>query len=209
MTFEHACFISFPNDAGNATTFAQCFFEELQGHLAPYDKDLSIFKWDCREDRRRGDAWATWIGRELCRSAMMVAICPPAYFNSSEGCVSEFDGMENLAASRSEMLACCVGDMDWIIGVRLKEKAELPRLKPDYGVIDFFECASTPKDVRRLKRNRQKVEQLADRIWRHWQSIDRHANRVALENAQLCKQFLLSRVDMTKPDAFPQLGAAR
>lgn len=79
MPFEHACFLSFPCDAGHASTFAQNFYVELQKHIAVYGKnELPIFKFDQCEERRRGDDWALWIQRELCHSAMMVAVCAPA-----------------------------------------------------------------------------------------------------------------------------------
>lgn len=105
MPFEHACFISFSRGSGKDSQFADEFFNEFVQHLLVYDKNLSVFKFDRCEDRRRGDAWDLWIQRELCHSAMMIAVCAPNYFNGSPGCVSEFKGMEVLITSRSTALS--------------------------------------------------------------------------------------------------------
>jgi hypothetical protein len=104
MALQHACFISFPRGLGKDSQFADHFFNEFKEHLAVLDKNLSVFKYDRCEDRRRGDAWDLWIQRELCDSAMMIAICAPNYFNGSAGCISEFKGMEALIAKRTNAL---------------------------------------------------------------------------------------------------------
>src|SRR6185295_14367224 len=104
MPIEHACFISFPKGVGKDSQFANHFYDELREHLAVLDKHLSVFKYDRCEDRRKGDAWNLWIQRELCDSAMMIAVCAPNYFNGSPACVSEFKGMQALIARRTEVL---------------------------------------------------------------------------------------------------------
>ena len=204
--FEHACFISFPNEAGHATVFANAFYDELQDQIAVYDKHLSIFKWDRCEERRKGDDWTLWIQRELCHSAMMISVCPPTYFNGSEGCVSEFDGMERLLAQRAQVLAGA--PLEWIIGLRLKEGIPLPKLNP-HPVVDFFSCCDSPQEVRRVRAKRQEVGKLADRIWKHWDHLNSHPNNGALQAADLCGSFGFRRVSLAASDPFPHAGGAK
>ena len=117
MALEHACFISFPRGPGKDSQFAEHFYVEFTQQLAALDKTLSVFKFDRCEDRRKGDDWTLWIQRELCQSAMMIAVCAPNYFNGSPACVSEFRGMETLIAQRTGVLG--VPRNDWLVGLRL------------------------------------------------------------------------------------------
>jgi len=201
--FEHACFMSFPRDAGNASTFADEFYDELVEQLHVYDKHLSIFKFDKCESRRRGDDWSAWIERELCHSAMMVAVCAPAYFSGSAGCVSEFEGMELLVAQRSVPLAPLPDSSDWIVGLRLKDGYPLPRLKPQYPVLDFFDCCTDPRRVRRVMAHKRSVEKLADRIWNHWTWVSAHPHRAQLQAANICGAFKLPASALAAADSFP------
>ena len=210
MTFEHACFLSFPRDAGKASMFAQEFYCELKEHMEVYGKnELSIFKYDQREERRQGDDWTLWIQRELCLSAMMVAVCAPAYFSGSPGCVSEFDGMELLAQRRCTSLIEPGQGQDWIIGLRLKSQVPLPRLDKGYHVVDFFDCCSSPAKVRGSREHRNTVEKLADRIYQHWQWIRTHPNLAQLHQANLCAAFQLPGSAAAAADPFPHAGGVR
>ena len=145
MPLAHACFISFPRGAGKDSQFADHFFDEFTEHLAALDKTLSVFKYDRCEHRRKGDDWTLWIQRELCDSAMMIAICAPNYFNGSPACVSEFKGMETLIAQRTTAMGGLPCN-DWLLGIRLKDKFPMPALNP-YSVRDFLQIV-----VHRLKR---------------------------------------------------------
>jgi hypothetical protein len=210
MPFTHACFLSFPREAGKATLFAQEFYSELKETIAVYGKDdLPIFKYDQCEDRRMGDDWTLWIQRELCQSAMMVAVCAPVYFNGSPGCVSEFDGMELLAQKRCAELSAADKLPNWIIGLRLKSQVALPRLNKGYHVVDFFDCVEEPRNVRRKKQHRQTVEALADRIYQHWQWVKNHPNLARMHNANICASFQLPNGATTPPDEFPHAGGVR
>lgn len=207
MTFEHACFLSFARDAGKASTFAQEFYCELKEHMLVYGKkEFSVFKEDQCEDRRNGDDWTLWIQRELCHSAMMIAVCAPTYFNGSPGCVSEFDGMELLAQQRLRSLKEQDHARDWIIGLRLKEQVPLPRLNKGYHVVDFFDCCANPAQVRKTKKHRDTVEALADRIYKHWKWLNEHPNVAQLWKANLCGAFRLPGSTSTPADSFPHAG---
>ncbi len=201
--FEHACFISFSRGQGKDSQFADHFFEEFSEHLAAWNKNLSVFKYDRCEGRRRGAEWEAWIQHELCHSAMMIAICAPNYFQGSPGCVSEFRGMEQLIEQRSQVLA--TPSSDWLVGLRLKDTAAMPALAP-YNVLDFLDCFATPRSVRRRMQHRQTVEQLADRVHRHWVWLHDQNRDVMLQNANLCRVFSLPPPDEPASDAFPRLG---
>jgi hypothetical protein len=210
MSFTHACFLSFPRGAGNASKFADLFYDELKDQIAVYGKDeLSIFKYDQCEERRQGDDWTLWIQKELCHSAMMVAVCAPTFFTGSSGCVSEFDGMEELARQRCDSLSEADKKNDWIVGLRLKPDVPLPKLNAGYHVVDFYDCCASPAQVRSVNRNRKKVEALADRIYKHWQWVKHHPRLSDLQQADLCANFSLPGGQATPPDAFPHPGGVR
>jgi len=200
---EHACFISFSRGQGKDSLFANCFFDEFCEHLAALDKTLSVFKYDRCDHRQQGAAWDAWIQRELCHSAMMIAICAPNYFQGSPGCVSEFRGMEQLIVQRSRVLT--TASADWLVALRLKGNAEMPLLAP-YNVLDFLDCFATPNSVRRIKRHRQSVERLADRVHQHWVWLHEQDRHLALHNADICSAFSLPPADMPHRDTFPRLG---
>lgn len=208
MPFEHACFISFSRGSGKDSQFADQFFKEFVDHLSVYDKNLSVFKFDQCEHRRKGDAWDWWIQRELCHSAMMFAVCAPNYFNGSPGCVSEFKGMQLLITSRSTAL----GDSqcnDWLVVLRLKDTVAMPALNPSYRVVDFLDCCASPEKVRRVHKHRQTVEKLADRVYRHWEWVHDEQRKAALEAANICTTFKLPPADPAAADPFPHAGAVR
>jgi hypothetical protein len=208
MTIEHACFISFPRGTGKDSLFAKYFYEEFCQHLASIDKTLSVFKYDVDrcEARRQGDDWTLWIQRELCSSAMMMAVCAPNYFNGSPACVSEFRGMELLIQERTKVLG--MPKRDWLLGLRLKDTIPMPALNP-YDVSDFLDCGVSPEKVRRMHRYRQVVSGLADRVYAHWSWLQ-DAGRVAqLHAAGICGGFKLPPETAATPAAFPFAGGVR
>ena len=204
MSLEHACFISFPRGPGKDSKFAYQFYDEFTEHLAGLDKKLSVFKFDRCEDRRKGDAWNLWIQRELCDSAMMIAICAPNYFNGSPGCVSEFDGMEALITQRNNVLGNLPCE-EWLIGIRLKDQYPMPKLNP-YSVRDFLDCFASPEKVRRMHKYRKLVEALADTVYKHWLWLHNNGLHAKLNAANICGTFQLTESRLDSPDPFPHTG---
>lgn len=205
MSIEHACFISFPQGIGKDSQFADHFYNEFTEQLAAIDKSLSVFKYDRCEHRRKGDDWTLWIQRELCHSAMMIAICAPNYFNGSQGCISEFKGMEILITERTNALGEPVSN-NWILGLRLKDKIPMPALNP-YDVRDFLDCCASPEKVRRMHKYRKIVEELADRVYNHWCWLHREGRNTKLVAANICGKFLMPAIQPAPPDPFPHMGA--
>lgn len=206
MALEHACFISFPRGPGKDARFADFFYEEFTEQLATLDKTLSVFKYDRCEHRRQGDDWTLWIQRELCASAMMMAVCAPNYFNGSPACVSEFRGMEVLIAERTRVLGTV--RRDWLMGLRLKDKIPMPALNP-YDVRDFLDCCASPEKVRRVHRYRQVVEALAERVYAHWLWLHDGGRAAQLQAAGICGDFTLPAQAGVDPGEFPYAGGVR
>ena len=193
-----------PSGLGKDTQFANHFYDELTEQLAGLDKQLSVFKYDRCEHRRKGDDWTKWIQRELCDSAMMIAVCAPNYFNGSPACVSEFRGMEELITKRKNVLAGVPCD-DWLIGLRLKDTFRMPALDP-YPVRDFLDCFASPEKVRRMHKHRQIVEQLADKVYKHWLWLHDNGHHAKLAAANICGAFVLPVAVLDSPDDFPRSG---
>ncbi|MDT3777682.1 hypothetical protein PJI16_08950 [Nitrospira sp. MA-1] len=205
MSIEHACFISFPKGNGKDSQFANHFYNEFTEQLAAIDKNLSVFKYDRCEHRRRGDDWTLWIQRELCDSAMMIAVCAPNYFNGSQGCISEFKGMEALIIERTNALGE-LGSNNWLLGLRLKDKIPMPALN-SYDVRDFLDCCASPEKVRRTHKYRKIVEELADRVYNHWCWLHRDGRNIKLVAANICANFVMPSTQPAPPDPFPYMGA--
>ena len=208
MAIEHACFISFPRGVGNDTRFAQHFYDEFVAQLGLIDKSLSVFKFDRCEERRQGDDWSLWIQRELCSSAMMLAVCAPNYFKGSPACVSEFRGMEQLIAERNKVLGPPPKKPDWLLALRLKDSIPMPALNP-YPVRDFLDCAIAPEKVRTLLRYRRVVSELADLVYEHWSWIQDAGRGAQLHAAGICRVFRLPPEESATPAAFPFTGGVR
>lgn len=207
MAIEHACFISFPRGSGKDSQFAQHFFLEFCQHLAAFDKRLSVFKFDCCEHRRRGDDWTFWIQRELCHSAMMIAVCAPNYFNGSPACIGEFRAMEVLIHARTLALGGIIRP-DWLIGLRLKDTSPMPSLDP-YPVRDFLDCCASPEKVRRMHKYRRIVEELADTVYKHWCWLHDAGRDAQLDAAAICDTFAMPSFHPESPDSFPYAGGVR
>ena len=205
MKFEHACFISFPTGSGKDSQFADQFYFEFKEHLAVFDKNLSIFKYDRCENRRQGDTWSLWIQRELCHSASMIAVCAPNYFKGSPACVSEFRGMETLIGSRTAALGG-LKTTDWLVGLRLKDGVAMPALNP-YDVRDFLECCASPKKVRSVQKHREEVAELAKRVYNHWNWVHSEGRNQRLDQADICSAFKLPEEAAAPADSFPHVGA--
>lgn len=208
MTIEHACFISFSRGPGKDTLFARYFYEEFTQHLALIDKTRSVFKFDVErcEQRRQGDDWTKWIQRELCSSAMMMAVCAPNYFNGRPACVSEFRGMELLITERTKVLG--MPKRDWLLGLRLKDTIRMPLLDP-YDVSDFLDCGVSPEKVRNMHRYRKVVSGLADRVYEHWSWLQDAGRAAQLNAAGICGGFKLPPETSVTPAAFPFAGGVR
>lgn len=205
MSIEHACFISFPQGIGKDSQFADYFYEEFIEHLAAFNKTLSVFKFDRCEHRRKGDDWTLWIQRELCDSAMMIAVCAPNYFTGSHGCISEFRGMEALIIERTNALGDIVSN-NWLLGLRLKDKIPMPALNP-YDVCDFLDCCASPKKVRQVQKYRLIVEELAERVYNHWCWLHDDGRHNKLVTANICGKFVMPSIQPASPDPFPHMGA--
>jgi hypothetical protein len=206
MAIEHACFISFPRGPGKDSRFADLFYDEFTEQLATLDKTLSVFKYDRREERRQGDDWTLWIQRELCSSAMMMAVCAPNYFNGSPACVSEFRGMEALIVERTRVLG--TPRREWLMGLRLKDKIPMPALNP-YDVRDFLDCCASPEKVRRMHHYRQVVEALAERVYEHWHWLHTDGRVAKLQAAGICGAFKLPAQASVTAGEFPFTGGVR
>jgi hypothetical protein len=208
MAIEHACFISFPRGPGKDSLFAQYFYDEFTEHLASIDKSLSVFKFDVDkcEKRRQGDDWSLWIQRELCASAMMMAVCAPNYFNGSPACVSEFRGMEKLIDERTKVLG--LPKRDWLLGLRLKDTIPMPLLNP-YDVSDFLDCGISPEKVRRMHRYRKVVSELAERVYGHWVWLQGGGRVAQLHAAGICGAFKLPAESAVVANDFPFAGGVR
>ena len=138
---------------------------------------------------------------------MMIAVCAPNYFNGSQGCISEFTGMETLIIKRTKALGGLVCN-DWLVGLRLKDKLPMPALNP-YDVRDFLDCCASPEKVRRVHKYRKVVENLADRVYTHWLWLHGDGRDTMLATANICGTFALPTSQTSPPDPFPHLAGVR
>ena len=64
----------------------------------------------------------------------------------------------------------------------------------------------TPDSVRRVRRNRQAVEHLAERVYTHWCWLHEQGRHQLLAAANICGAFTLPKPAGFEADAFPYAG---
>jgi hypothetical protein len=161
---EHSCFISYkrPFKSKNLRPDQE---KALQNHLwmqiaKAVERRLlqvSDVEWPPFRDEgiEPGDALQPELSRKLCRSACMVAILTPAYFESS-WCVGEWEAMKRLEEKRTrrDLIIPLVfrGDLDV-----MKEKCEGRKFWDLRAIIKPFQDLDT-------KTARAEIERIANKI---------------------------------------------
>jgi hypothetical protein len=105
MELTHSCFISYRNHDHNEhwRFFVDTFYNELRSQLSVLT-DLPLFL--DQERLEGGDRYNEVLATKLCRSACMVVLYTPTYFNSSHTyCAREFRAMEMLEVKRFTYLS--------------------------------------------------------------------------------------------------------
>lgn len=210
---KYACFISFPRGVPTAERLAKELAEALRDALNIFHKDADVFC--CAEKERNteriGTHWEDWIPKALCHSATMVAICPPAYFTSSPGCVREFLSMQAIVGKRRNALPTAAHPQHYIHALQLVEDYAIEELSTT-AVHDFSEYPSQTVALERTVRGRKKVNNIASQVHTTWQLLRDQDNTATVVTACDCAQFALVPLPakyQRSSEAFPSFGGVR
>lgn len=164
INFEHACFISYRHGQGEVLQgFMKQFIDALQSEIAMYSH-LKIFL-----DKERlfaGTLLNKSLAQALCRSACMIMIYTPRYFEeNSTYCTREFLAMKKLAKEREKRKHGQT--RSFIIPVVLRGKETFPmKLFGNEIVIhcDFEKFDLTNKRIMKDARYYELIKQIAKHI---------------------------------------------
>jgi hypothetical protein len=103
MPFEYSCFISYHRGQHKlAKKMIEDLYEALSNEIELYMRDKKIF---LDKDLECGDLYNEKLAKSLCRSACMIMVFTPAYFDKKHTyCAKEFKAMEKLERKRLKLL---------------------------------------------------------------------------------------------------------
>lgn len=140
MPFEYCCFVSYPHGQDNVLVpFVKSFVEGLETEISALTRrgvffDINFLKPGDRVDER--------IGTSLCKSACMIVIYTPVYFDRDHiYCAREFKAMQDLEEERLGLLGR--REQGLIIPIVLRgpkyfpEKLKNERFYRDFSAIEF------------------------------------------------------------------------
>lgn len=164
----HACFISYrhTNDDG-ATKHLFAFREELKTQLSLFMPNCSIF-FD--EDRLKlGDMIDAKLARELCRSACMIMIYNPLYFDiHNPYCAREYKAMLGLEQRRMKDIKNeSAKNGGLIFPVIFRGSDYLPDEIKKVRLCKSFEYANAPGDFKN-KKSRESIRSLAELVFNRY-----------------------------------------
>jgi hypothetical protein len=124
--FRHVCFISYRNLDDNLYRYTvDRIYEDLDGELS-FQRNLPTKPvFQDRKETRAGDMYNEVIAKRLCRSAVMVLIYIPRYFESKY-CRREYRAMQQLEQERLQYLNPEQRDCGLIFPIILREDEEMP-----------------------------------------------------------------------------------
>jgi len=126
MTVEYSCFISYRhNPSGTSEKLIKDLYEALSDEIGVYISDKKIFI----DDEPGGGAFLhDKIASALCRSACMIMVFTPTYFELNHlYCAREFKAMEELERVRLQKIGLPKDDHGLIIPIVFRGKDYFPR----------------------------------------------------------------------------------
>lgn len=160
MSFDHACFISYPHGQYKLMQrFIGGFRAALQSSLEPMVTG-DVYS----DDRLRpGYLFNNALSHRMCASACWIVVYSPVY-QDRPYCRREFAGMELLEKQRQDELGSRLSpEMGFIIPVLLRGAVEeLPAsIREERHVLDFRSYCAASADISRHKGHTAKVDELA------------------------------------------------
>jgi hypothetical protein len=192
MPLENACFISYRH-AGPASEIVSRLCEKLAEQLALFSANYPVFV--DKKRLRPGDYLDDELAKQMCRSACMVLLFTPEYFDLEHPyCAREYLGMRRIEEARRLLLPAEYSGKNLVIPVVVRGESRVPdELKPTLcaSLDDVLLSASDVKTKRVVKRVREVAEAVFERI-----VAMRYA---ASDPSQNCGQFRFPTTAETEP----------
>lgn len=173
-----AFFVSYRHTKGkNADKFTRAFVEQLKKQVELYLPSVEVFF-----DKERLDAGddLNKLAHSLCRSAAMVMIYNPLYFDLNHTwCAREYKGMQALEKTRSAHPGC---QDRYIIPVILRGADSLPKEIKDCIFCEDFEHVVTEKQFENTE-CQQRIKALAKVIYDRYLAL----NNAGVFNTEACQ----------------------
>lgn len=184
MPFEYCCFISYPHGHNDVLV------PRIEDFVAGLEQEIYAVSrkkiWVDVRNLQGGSRLNGTIGPELCKSACMILIYTPLYFDAEHTyCARELTAMHQLEEQRMKLLGDPGNGL--IIPIILRGKKEFPKVLQDRGFHDFTDILlSNPDDKIRVK-HAEKIKKIAEYV------IERcnHLEKVAPHLTQDCQEFRL------------------
>ena len=158
--YEHYCFISWPH-AGSRflQEVATRLHDELEDTLKEKVNQPSVFL--DRRDIPPGAKWEELLGRDLCHSLCMVALCMPVYFSPDRAfCGREWAAMEVLGDHRFKDPKASA-----IVPVLVSSVDRLPKAVQKYQYIDITKERTRGRKYFKSDDFDEVVWKISERVW--------------------------------------------
>lgn len=192
MALQNACFVSYRH-AGPASEIVRSLCSKLSEQLALLSANYPVYVDEKR--LKPGDYLDDELASQMCRSACMVLLFTPEYFDLEHPyCAREYLGMRRLEDTRRQLLPAQYSTKSLVIPVVVRGESRVPEeLKPALcaSLDDVLLSASDVKTKRVVKRVREVAEAVFDRIM---------AMRYATSDpSQNCHQFHFPTTQEAEP----------
>jgi hypothetical protein len=118
MAFEYCCFISYSHNPGYLPEkFIWDLYNALTSEIGALTREIAVccVDWD---RLKGGDFYNKRLSKALCKSACMVAVYTPTYFDETHTyCTREFKAMKNLETVRFSQIGDSSDDHGLIIPI--------------------------------------------------------------------------------------------
>lgn len=196
---RHVVFLSYPRDIPIVRKFTDELHDVLSSQLMLFDKRFSIVYDDRMESKRTGTDWREWVTPLLVDSAVMVAVCSPAYFKS-RGCLEEFHGMKQLVERRRKL----TGESPpyYMFALQLVDQPHplLGGVRVSQAFVDY---TLQPGRLDRKAKYLKEIAQIRDQILQSWNHLSGDALKAQLEADAAANPFKLPEVDLPAAPPVP------
>jgi len=176
MAFEYCCFISYPHGQQDVLVpFVQDLVDGLKTEIHAQSRKKIWIDYDFLEGGDRLDAT---VGRDLCKSACMILIYTPLYFDREHTyCARELQGMQKLEERRLALLNDPGEGL--IIPIVLRGEKRFPEaLKKKRIFYRFTDIEfNNPEDIIRHKYSAQ-IKEIAEYIIDRCETLDEVADKL-------------------------------
>jgi hypothetical protein len=191
MAFEYCCFISYPHGQDDVLRpIVKNFLEGLEVEIKALTRTKPAWT---DHIMKGGNKVPETIGLNLCKSACMILLYTPLYFDAENvWCAREFQAMQKLENKRLCLLADKSNGL--IIPIILRGENKFPKSISNINYIKFTDIEfNNPRHKIRVK-YASKIKEIAEYIVDRCKELDAASNNISHD----CSQFALPSPEEAK-----------